>query len=354
MRVRAWIVSCLGALFWIWQGQNAVLEPINFENVDQIQQLSAFENVQGLRFVGWAPNGDSFVMTTVNDVWRYQVDDLMAQPTLVYESSEPISQIAFSADSARLAIASGRQLDSTPKIVDNRLRLIDLSNGQIISEAMLEHPVSALAFSPDRRRLVVVYGDTFDFSIWSAESLALVESYTTEQPGWPFMLSAVFNDESTLLALGSGGGFNRTTIWDTETGEMMGEGEYGYSDHLVFSRDSSILAGTSRYGGYGKLWYWQGDNQSPSLEFVSHHVLSADFNHNGTIYAQIIAPITMSHQYTIQFINPSTGEEVHRMLVESRPDLNTGGISMSFSPDDMRLLIYEPASGISLWGITTR
>jgi WD40 repeat protein len=161
---------------------------------------------------------------------------------------------------------------------------------------------------------------------------------------------ATFNTDGLLLAIGSGNGYDTTSVWDTETGEELAE-SYDYSWQLTFSPDSRILAGSSRYGGSGQFWNFTDTDESRVIEFASHYALAADFSVDGTFYAAIVRPITLPLRLTMWFWDVQTGDELHRITILDNVPSEPSKTVMSFSPDGTRIMTYDELSGVRIWGV---
>lgn len=122
--------------------------------------------------------------------------------------------------------------------------LWDIATGQRLHPRLTEHTfrISALIFSPDGRRLI---------STDNRENLIQWDVATGQRIAWPYVgtgldgaLYAAFSRDGRMKASGA---FTQDQIylWDTETGQRMGQplrGHTDYLDDIAFSPDGRILA----------------------------------------------------------------------------------------------------------------
>src|SRR5690606_23815725 len=105
----------------------------------------------------------------------------------------------------------------------------------------------------------------------------------------------------------------------------------GYSSQLTFSPDNTLLAGASRYGGGTQLWHIATVDEGPIIEYASHYTLAADFSADGSLFAQILTPVTLSESYKVQFVDPETGQD-HLLIINEEASIDSGGMDLIFSP----------------------
>lgn len=330
-------------------------EEISASNIERIDKIAEIE-VEGAPMLAdrmvWATDGESLAIVTAHEVLLYVVPDLAQEPKMLFDSERLLSRIAFTADFELMAVSSSVRIEGSPEAGDPQIHLVDLETGDVVANIQTDEIAIALAFSADNTRLIAVHGSSYDFSVWDVQEVSLLDHYETNQPGWPWMLSAVFTDDASLVALGSGSTYNTSTIWDTQTGELVTQGEYGYSSQLTFSPDNTLLAGASRYGGGTQLWHIATVDEGPIIEYASHYTLAADFSADGSLFAQILTPVTLSESYKVQFVDPETGQD-HLLIINEEASIDSGGMDLIFSPDGKWLAIYNANSGIQLWGITS-
>jgi len=338
----------------VW-GQNAItdLKQLNSNTIEHIELIAEkkIDDLTVVDHVVWTPDGQTIALMTQHKVLLYQVQELEQEVKVLFDSERYLTQIAFSRDFRWIAIASGIRSNDQPFLAENVVQILDLDTNEIYREIYTGDRTVALTFSEDATKLITVNGVSYDFSVWNISNSEQIAEYDTDQPGWPIMLDAVFTDDATLLALGSASTYNLRTIWNTQTGNLTAKGEYGYSAELAFSPDNSILAGASRYGGWTQLWRIDEEEEDPTIEYVSHYTLATDFSTDGSIFAQILVPITNADNYIIQFLDPITGIQQHHVVVPEVARLD--GMDMIFNPDGKHLVIFNVNSGFQLWGVSS-
>jgi WD40 repeat protein len=328
---------------------------ISADTLPHIEKLGEIK-VQGGLLLGdrlvWMPDSQGVAVVHEHEVLLYSVMDFAQAPQVLFQSERSLQRIAFTADFVWMAVASG---DAGEDIRDSdaaQVDVIELATGRLQSRFQLsEAGINALAFHAENNRLIVVDGD-YNFSMWDVETAQQISHYETHQPGWPLMTGAVFTDDGFLLALGTGGAENQRTIWDTATGEKIAHGAYGYSAHLSFSPDKTILTGASRYGGWTHLWHLGADGDGVLVDHTSHYVLAADFSPDGSLFAQVLYAPSDAQGYRIQFWNPLNGEDYGLLRVDEAVSDATGGMALLFSPDGKWLAVYNAVQGIQLWGMS--
>lgn len=327
---------------------------ISATTIERIAKIAEIE-IEGAPMLAgrivWVAEGESLAIVTAHEVLLYMVPDLEQEPKLLFESERLLSRIAFTSDFELMAVSSSVRIEGSPEAGDPQIHLVDLETGDVVADLQTDEVAIALAFGADNTRLIGVHGASYDFSVWDVQQASLLERYETNQPGWPWMLDAAFTDDASLVALGSGSTYNTRTIWNTQTGNLVVQGEYGYSSKLTFSPDNMVLAGATRYGGWTQLWRIDTLNEGPIIEYASHYILAADFSADGSLFAQILTPLTLSKGYRVQFVNSETGQEHHLLVIDEQAAIDTRGMDLIFSPDGKWLVIYNANTGIHLWGI---
>jgi WD40 repeat protein/tRNA A-37 threonylcarbamoyl transferase component Bud32/tetratricopeptide (TPR) repeat protein len=154
-----------------------------------------------------------------------------------------LGAIAYSRDGKTLAVGRGGLISETKGV----LYMMDGETGRILAKtAALSGPISALAFSPDGRRLLVATGNVRGLSakaptvgIFDSANAAQLTSYKGHSAA---VLDAAWSHDGKLVA---SCGFNQgIRIWDPGTGkEIKVIGERNLVRGVAFSTDDSIVAG---------------------------------------------------------------------------------------------------------------
>jgi WD40 repeat protein len=142
--------------------------------------------------------------------------------------SDPVSSVAFSHDSARLASASG----------DRTVKIWDAYSGACL-QTLEGHSnyVSSVAFSHDSARLASASGDR-TVKIWDAHSGACLQTLEGHSD---VVRSVAFSHDSARLASASSSFYSSTVkIWDAHSGACLQTLE-GYSDAFGSADLVSIL-----------------------------------------------------------------------------------------------------------------
>ncbi|KAK3615470.1 hypothetical protein LTR56_026570, partial [Elasticomyces elasticus] len=202
--------------------------------------------------------------------------------------SSSVDSVVFSADSSRLASASG----------DKTVKIWDASSGQCL-RTLEGHSywVISVVFSADSSRLASASDDktvkTWDAS--SGQCLRTLEGHSS------YVSSVVFSTDSSRLASAS---YDKTVkIWDASSGQCLRTLE-GHSDSVtsvVFSADSSRLASAS-YDKTVKIWDASSGQCLRTLGGHSDRVSSVVFSADSSRLASV------SWDMTVKIWDASSGQ----------------------------------------------
>ena len=195
-------------------------------------------SIEDLKF---SPDGRLLAVATSVGIWLYDTEVYSAH-NLITADKSPVTTIAFSADSRRLAGGSGNYtLSVWDARSGNLLKTFGLekSNPEVVGGPV---KVVFVAFSPDRRRLVSFarYEDTL--RVWDVRTGDLLK---TLKYRWAPTHSAAFSGDGQTLALGVGdwshGGI---VLWNTETNRYRDTflTSIGQVLSIAFSPDGRTLA----------------------------------------------------------------------------------------------------------------
>jgi WD40 repeat protein len=249
---------------------------------------------------------------------------------LHFRHSSAVSALAFSPDGKRMAVAGGR------------LRLWELATGRELPPPLLKAgenvTTHTVAISPDGK-LLAYGGQSGVLRLCDLTAGKVLRQF----PRQPFAVLAVaFSPDGKTLA--SGGSFEDTDVhlWDVATGRerrrLTGH-ERGVSA-LAFSPDRSTLA-SGGYDGTVRLW----DLASGKGRILRRHretILGVAFSRDGKLLASL-----GRGEKTLRLWDAATGKEVRELR---GPDCVLG--AFAFSPDGKTLAGVDLGT-LRLWDLAT-
>ena len=192
-------------------------------------------------------------------------------------------------------LKNGQQLASGSH--DKRVRLWDVSTGEILQSFEHSSPVMGLSISPDEKLLASSGGTQgTDFCLWSLNSFLLERRLI----GHTRMVRAV--------------AFHPSGSWLASTAE-----------------DRTVLIWSLADGTYSRM-----------LEAHHEIIWSVTFSHSGTLLA------TSSHYHTAKVLNVETGECLATLAGQSDRIF-----SITFSPDDAFIATTNSDGSIKIWAVET-
>ncbi|MFE9243074.1 WD40 repeat domain-containing serine/threonine protein kinase [Nocardiopsis sp. NPDC006938] len=174
-------------------------------------ELTVPNDEEGVFFTGFSNDGEVLAVSGTGGValwdWREQEEVALIEADIGARYGHPV----FGPDDCELAYAS-----------DDGAYVYSLESGEVtvLAEGF---EAGAVAFTPDGERLVVGNRDVQVDSGVSVYDLATGELVATHRTGSSTVLSVAVSPEGGYLAAQDLLG--RTTVWDTETGETIAEGE---------------------------------------------------------------------------------------------------------------------------------
>ena len=193
--------------------------------------------------IQYSPDGARLAVASGIGIWLYDTTTHQ-EIALLTGHSEIVASVAFSPDGSTLASGSSY----------TTVRLWDAVTGAHLHtlEGKSEGTLSVV-FSPDGSALARVSQTTVD--LWDVETKTYTRSLELRTPkGDTYSVStAAFSPDFSTLA---GASYDKTIrLWDVETGDPLRtlEGHTEYATAVAFSPDGSILAS----GGWGdsiRLW----------------------------------------------------------------------------------------------------
>jgi len=255
-----------------------------------------------------------------------------------------VIDVAFSPDGGVLAAAYGVYIHPRHH---GYARLWDVETGEPIGEPFpgLAAGVSAVAFSPDGRRLALAKGDTgegqCEVEVWDWRARALVYS-TTEAS--LFVKALAFDPTGRFLA--SAESRSRVVrLWDATTGEEVRifQGHEGFIEDLAFTPNGEVLASCGQ-DNLVKLWDVSAGQEIETLRGHSRFVSSVAFDPEGRRLA------SGDFGGSVKVWDAQPGQPV-RLETDGWPN------RLAFHPDGRRLVTasggYSREFAPQLWDLTT-
>jgi serine/threonine protein kinase/WD40 repeat protein len=211
---------------------------------------------------------------------------------------------------------------------DSRVEIWDVESSRMIRTLDCPSGVSAMAWSPDGKRLATACLDCriYLWDVATGQRQAILEG------NYSFIQNVVFNHSENLLASSSFEGMIR--LWDAESGRQIAS-HPGDSWQLQFSPDDRQLLGWQNVSHYGSL------DVAASQECRQLFVLrdegfssSPEFNADGHILAA-------ASDSQVLFWDVFSGKELASFPLK---DCDTH----IFYPDGMSMIVIDRHSGVSL------
>ena len=220
--------------------------------------------------MAYSPDGARLAVASGIGIWIYNAP-LGAEVALLTGHSGRVLTVSFSSDGTMLA--SGGK--------DGTIRLWDMGNWQ--SQATLEWnggSVHSVAFSPDGTTLASGHGDG-TVRLWDVATGGCKVTLEANTYG---VSSVAFSPNGTTLASGHGDGTVR--LWDVNTGHLLAapEGHRTRISSVAFSPDGKTLASGS-HDGTVRLWAGATGKLLTTIESHRNWVTSVAFSSDGKLLA---------------------------------------------------------------------
>jgi serine/threonine protein kinase len=239
-------------------GAISFVEPKKMPNVDHKINLPG-----GLpASIAISPANDKIYVLIKTSI---QVYDIVTQKLITnYTVPGGVHSIALSPNGKYLALG----------ILDNKVQLIDPSNGTVLRNLRSSYGGWSVVFSPDSS--MVVGGNTQGALMWEAETGTWINLSGGQEN---LIKSLAFSKDGKRLAGGSKG---TIFIWDVATGDSLHQlsGEFSNVNSVDFSPDNSILAAATDNGTI-ILWDTEKGSLLKTLTGHTSPVFGAYFSPDG-------------------------------------------------------------------------
>jgi WD40 repeat protein len=297
----------------------------------------------GIRHLAASPDGKYIAVASTIGIWLYSAADVTKQPRFISGHSEEVQQVAFSADSAKLASASldrtvgvwnvetGERLQTfegarsgfyavtfspDDKLVaaatldQNTIRLWEAESGRVAGVFQGHRSqISALAFKADGKQLASGSSDQ-SVRVWDVEKGAELR---TLEDAKARVNTVAYSPDGALLAIGGSNG--NVLLYETEDYRVLQTLEMQRTNigSLAFSPDGKTLA----VGASAKIFLWDVASGRNLANFDAHRgsIISLTFSTDG---AQIISGAADN---AIRVFNADTTREIAQTRAEHARDL---------------------------------
>jgi predicted dienelactone hydrolase len=311
------------------------LMPMTPDNVDQIEQLTEFEQ-STVCTATFSPNGELLASSGSGTVSLWDITDPAVINTLSV-GNRSVRSLAFSADGTLVAATS------TGNCGDTRVGVWDVATGELLLEQLddFEHMATGVAISPDSSMVAAGTGCVFDVpgsafvKVWDIASGILL----LDIPLPSFVMDVAISPDGTLLAAAAGDGIIR--LWELGTGTLHSELHVhsGIVSSIAFSPDGTRLVSG---GADTRLWDVASGEQLYLFEGPAGEVVDVAFSADGRLV------VTGGGSHTLVFWDTATGAPLAVREVDVAD--NFVG-SVAFNADSTLLATCEHDQMFRLWGV---
>lgn len=362
----AWLLLVVALLAALLASAVFVGARLTDRSDDRAVLVRAFEP-RDASVVAVSPDG-TLLATAGGGVALLDVDTGDVRKTL--RATDPaaftVYDIAFSPDSALVALVSGRCTTPGP-----RVQVWDVESGELVLQRLedFEHLVTSVAFSPDGTTLAVgtgciFYGpDSAYVKAWDIASGA--QLLDIELPVVHDFVGAVaFSPDGALLAVTHGhgaatdwatGNASLSARWaisllDATTGRLrleLGEASGAARSTLAFSPDGTRLASIN---GEARVWDVVSGDELPRLEGPASGLQDVAFSPAGHVIA--------CERDHVRSWDTATGALLSEVVVDHMPvgpePVVTTDCRLAVLRDDVVLVTYAGGYSLRLWRVPVR
>lgn len=201
-----------------------------------------------------------------NQIRLYSIDPFKFMKTIMLSTS-----------ASNIAIAHGNKMLAA-SMFDNRVLLIDVETGSVVSNLRSNYGGWDVAFSPDGEW--VASGTSQGALLWESQT-GVWHPISTGQSD--LIKTVVFSNDGRTLA---GGAMGKIYLWDVETGNQirMLEGNFDTVNSLRFSPDDSLLLAAVK-DGLVQIWNPNTGDLMAELKNHKSEVFRAVFSPGGDLIA---------------------------------------------------------------------
>jgi Coatomer WD associated region len=199
-------------------------EPITAQNVTRLQPV-AMLGTDLINAVAWSPDGQTLLIAGSAGLWRYDMQQPSAPPTLIEGYGGLFRSVAFHPNE-KLFVTGNDQGD---------IRFWNTQTWQEDNRLKVEGSAEQMTISPNGH-LLAIGTDKSVLSVWDIATQELVQTVTLDQG--QNIRDITFSHDGSLLALVT---HHATHILRMATGEMTKIGGYSGGNGIAFSPDDRWL-----------------------------------------------------------------------------------------------------------------
>lgn len=338
---------------------------------DNVTQLTVLQRLGRGSFshLDWSPDGKYLVVAGSMGIWRYDAQNLAAEP-LLFEAYGTPWNFTLSSDSQWVAVTYFATLDLPGLIklwhlpdgqpgltvegnyalfsadsqllavrTENAIQLWDIAAGDMVRAIELPSPYVKFALSRDSTRLVVEGNQ--QIQVWDMTTGQALADLVLPEDIESTAVSAITitPDGSQVVSANSNG---TVSWWDAVTGEplRMVDGPL-HIDDMAFNPTGTLLA----LAGSGGLWVWDASTGEQRYILEDYKSWEVTFSPDGALWASGLSLWDMETGDYLRSMDG--GDDATRRWTWT---VVTGP---RFSPDGSRLAKLDSDGSIWVWDVAT-